>query len=215
MHSIVAGNCTVGSFSLDTTVSVGQNRGHQAEGTVTLGNNVGLDITIIVLAGPYETTVGLDTVCNHIINESVFVPQLLAFIFLLVCGLINLLENVLKSAIIFLQYGVLSTQIQWISSVQSIFETGMSKGCDTFVSVVHCHIDTTSILEFVNFVYYFSRSICRSKFNLYFAWLVSNQICGAILITKGVPSNNYGLSPAWHKSRDIFNDDWLSEDSSI
>jgi hypothetical protein len=107
----------MGSFSLYTTVRADQNGGHQTEGAVALGNNVGLDITIVVLASPYETTIGLDTVCNHIINESVFIPQFLAFIFSLVGRLIDLFKNVLESAIIFLQYGVLCAQIQRISSV--------------------------------------------------------------------------------------------------
>jgi hypothetical protein len=65
-----------------------------------------LDITIVVLASPDIATIALDAIGDHIINQSVLIPQLLAFKLLLVLLLIYGLENVLKAAIISLQDGV-------------------------------------------------------------------------------------------------------------
>jgi hypothetical protein len=67
-----------------------------------------LDISIVVLASPDIASITLDAVGDHIINQSVLIPQLLAFKLLLVLLLIYFLENVLKAPVISLQDGVLS-----------------------------------------------------------------------------------------------------------
>jgi len=54
--SVVTGNSTVSSLSFNTAAWGQQNGGHQTERTVTLGNDIGLDITIVVFTGPNKTT---------------------------------------------------------------------------------------------------------------------------------------------------------------
>jgi hypothetical protein len=54
---VVACNSSVGGFRLDgLAIRADKNRCHQAKRSITLSNNIRLDITIVVLAGPDEAT---------------------------------------------------------------------------------------------------------------------------------------------------------------
>jgi hypothetical protein len=57
--------------------------------TVSLSDNVRLDVTIIVLAGPNEATAGLECLGNHVVNETVLIPDVGSFVILLVSPVIN------------------------------------------------------------------------------------------------------------------------------
>jgi hypothetical protein len=52
----------------------------------TLSERIGLDVTIVVLASPDESSFVLESKGNHIINESVLIPDVLLFELLLVSG---------------------------------------------------------------------------------------------------------------------------------
>jgi hypothetical protein len=62
------------SLGLNTAIGRDQNASHQTERTVTLSDNIGLDISIIVLAGPNKATIALHGIGYHIIDQSVLVP---------------------------------------------------------------------------------------------------------------------------------------------
>lgn len=133
MFSEVTSNGTMGSFGFNSTIGGHEDGGHQTEGAVTLGNGIGLDITIVVLAGPNETTIGFHHVGNHIVDESVFVPESLGFEFFLVILLVDALEDILESTVVSLQNGVLSGQVEGVVSAQSVFETCVSEVNDGLI----------------------------------------------------------------------------------
>ena len=72
--SVMSGHCTMSCFSFNTAIRWNQNTSHQSKRSVSLSDNIWLDITIVVLASPYKCSVTLDAISNHIINKSVFVP---------------------------------------------------------------------------------------------------------------------------------------------
>jgi len=130
MESVVTSDSTMSSLSLNSSVWTLKDRGHESKRSESLGNDIRLDISIVVLASPYESSIGLNSVSNHIINESVLVPKSLLFELLLVVLFIDLLEDILKSSVILLEDGVLGGEIAWIVSVESIGHGGMSKVSD-------------------------------------------------------------------------------------
>jgi hypothetical protein len=58
--------------------------GHESQRAVTLSNDVRLNVSIVVLASPNETSRGLDRKGNHIINQTMFVSDFCRIILLLV-----------------------------------------------------------------------------------------------------------------------------------
>lgn len=105
--SEVTGDGTVSSFSFNDIVGTNQNGGHQTERTITLSEAIRLDITIVVLASPHETTFGFHHISDHIVNESVFVPDTVLGEFSLVLLFVDFLEDVLELTVVSLQDGVL------------------------------------------------------------------------------------------------------------
>lgn len=77
--SVVAGDGTVGGLSLHDVVLVEEDRGHETQGPETLRDDVRLHIPIVVLAGPNDSTVSLDNLGDHVVNESVLVVDALLF----------------------------------------------------------------------------------------------------------------------------------------
>jgi len=76
----------------------------------------------------------------------VLIPDTLSLEGFLVIGLINLLENILKSTIVPLEDSVLGAQVEGIVSLQSKLEGRVSKSSDRVISVVHTH-ENTSFFE--------------------------------------------------------------------
>ena len=107
MLSVVSGYSSMSCFSFDATISGYKNTCHKSETSIALCHNVGLDISIIILAGPQETSLTLYHVCHHIIDQSVLIPELSALKFRAVFTLINVLEDVLEATIILLQNCIL------------------------------------------------------------------------------------------------------------
>lgn len=92
----MSGDSSVSSLGLDSlAVRTDQDWGHETKRSVSLCNNVGLDITVVVLAWPDETSRGLQCLSDHVINEPMLVPDTgrVKVFFVL------LLKNVLKRKI--------------------------------------------------------------------------------------------------------------------
>lgn len=59
---------SVGGLSLHRLAVRGDKLGgHHAKRAVALGNNVGLDVTVVVLAGPDKAAVALDRLGYHVV----------------------------------------------------------------------------------------------------------------------------------------------------
>lgn len=173
-----------------------------------------MNITIIIFACPDIPSFGFDHICNHIIDKSVLIPDLLSFEIFLIFFLVYFLEDVLESTIILLQNCILSSQIQRILSLKCKLEAAVSKAVDTFISVIHSHTDTASSFVMIDFHFLF-RSIIAFEQNLKFAWLIHDEICGFVLISESMTSNDDWFFPAWNQSRNILDDNRLTENSTI
>jgi len=57
MHTVMSGHGAVSSLGLDRAIGALEDRGHETKGTISLSNDIGLDITVVVLASPDEATV--------------------------------------------------------------------------------------------------------------------------------------------------------------
>jgi len=81
----VSGDSAVSCLSLNgLTIGTNEDRCHQTEGTVTLSDDIRLDISVVVFAGPDETARALKTLSDHVVNKAVLVPdaQFLEFRFI-------------------------------------------------------------------------------------------------------------------------------------
>ena len=64
------------SFSLDgLAIRANKNGGHQTKRTIALSNYIGLDVTVVVFASPDEATRALQALSNHVVNQTMFVPD--------------------------------------------------------------------------------------------------------------------------------------------
>lgn len=98
---------TVRSFSFEgQTIWRNELRGHEAEGTKTLRYNVGLDVAIVIFQRHHETTIRFNHLRDHIIDETVFIPELVSLELWLIL-LVDLFKIVFGAAIIRFQDGVL------------------------------------------------------------------------------------------------------------
>ncbi|KAH3683101.1 hypothetical protein WICPIJ_005926 [Wickerhamomyces pijperi] len=101
----------------------------------TKSNNVGLDITVIVLQSHDEATLGLDHLGNHVIDQTMFVVDVQFVKLGLVFSFVDFLEDVLESTIVLLQDGVLGGEEQVQLLADGKLERRMGETSDGFFSV--------------------------------------------------------------------------------
>lgn len=143
------------------------------------------------------------------------IPELFGFELLLVLFLIEVFEDILEATIVFLEDCVFGAHVQRIIPIKCVSKARMGKRGDRCVSVVHAHHDA-SALEVENF--HFNGLLCRvfgleSHHKL--SRLSGDVVSCPVLVTESMASNDDRLSPAGHQSRDVLNDNRLSEDSAI
>lgn len=136
VFSVVSGDGSMGGFGFDDVSGSLQDTGHESQTSVTLGQSVGLDISVVVLASPDESSFGFDDVGHHIIDQTVFVPESFGLEVFLVFGVIEVLENVFESTIVFLHNGVFGGHIQREVSLEGIVEALIGEFSDGGISVV-------------------------------------------------------------------------------
>jgi len=71
--SPMSGDSSVSSLRFKATILVDENGSHETERAETLSDDIGLNISIVVLAGPDDTSFTFDGLSNHIINKSMFI----------------------------------------------------------------------------------------------------------------------------------------------
>lgn len=89
-----------------------------------------MDITIVVFAGPDVSSLTLDDLGDHIVDESVLIPEFLLLELGLVGVLVEGLEDILESTVIFLEDGIFSGHVEGIVAAKGVFEASMSEGFD-------------------------------------------------------------------------------------
>src|SRR5690606_5832819 len=101
--------------------------------------SIALYIAIVVLTSPYKVSVPFQCTCNHIIDESVLVSDARfsepGFEFIL----INFLEDVFESSVVFLEDGILRGKVERPFLAQRHVEAATCKSCDAVISIVHGH----------------------------------------------------------------------------
>ena len=80
--------------------------------------------------------------------------------------------------------------------------------------VKHAHVDAT-FFKVIDLLHNWLRTIVGREFNLDLSWLCHHVILAPVLVSEGVSSNDNWRSPAWNESRDIRDDDRLSEDGAV
>lgn len=141
------------------------------------------------------------------------VPDLLGLKVLLVLGIVELLEDVLEATIVLLKDGILGTHVEGQALVKSKLEGGMSKASNGLVSVVLRLGNATTVLELVD-LDLLRLATFRGVNHGQLAWSGGNDVLGAVLVAKGMATNNNGLFPTGDQTRDTRDDDGLTEDSA-
>lgn len=167
----------------------------------------------LTLQGHDVATLALDHLGHHVVNETVLVPDLLGLKVLLVLGVVQLLEDVLESAIVLLEDGVLGAHVQRHALVKSKLEGGVGETSDGLVGVVLGLGNAATVLELVDLD--LLRLAAFGGINHgQLSGARGNEILGTVLVTKGVTANDDGLLPARNQPGDTGNDNGLTEDST-
>ena len=96
-----------------------------------------MDITIVVLAGPDVSSLALDDLGDHIVDESVLIPEFLLLELDLVGALVEGLEDILEATVVFLKNGVFSGHVEGVVAAKGVFEASVGEGFDGAVMVEH------------------------------------------------------------------------------
>jgi len=164
------------------------------------------------LQGHDEATLALDHLSDHVVNQTVLVPDLLGLEVLGVLLLVDLLEDVLEATIVLLQDGVLGAHVQGKTLQESHLERGVGEATDGVISVVLALSDTTTLeVEDLDAL---GLTTLGGVDQLELAGAGDDAVRGTVLVTEGVTANDDGLVPARHQARDGGDDDGLTEDGT-
>jgi len=160
-----------------------------------LSDDVRLNVTIIVLARPDKATVALDTVSNHIVDETMLIPKFFGLEFGLVFLFVNFPEDILESAIVLFKNSVFGGQVERIIPLQRILEAGMCELSYRFIGVVHRE-HHASVLKLVYLKISSLSAVIRDERHDEPTGLLRNKISSTILVTKSMAANDDRLGPA-------------------
>ena len=103
----MSGDSSVGGLSFHDSIFVNAYGGHETKGSEALSNDVGLNISVIVLASPNDTATTLNDLGDKIVNKTVLVEKSGSIELFLELSVEYILEGVYEESIILLQDGVL------------------------------------------------------------------------------------------------------------
>ena len=209
----MSGHCSVSCFSLHDVVTVDADRGHQAKRAEALSHDIGLHITVVVLAGPDETTVTLDNLSDDIIDESVLVPEVLLLVLIIVLLAVDSLEGVDKESIVLLEDSVLGGKLQREVSVKGVAEASAGESLNRLVCVEHAHVDTS--LEVGDVLHDGLTSVLGGERDIDGTGLRDDVVLASVLVTESMSSNDDGLGPAWNAFWNVRDDNGLSEHGTV
>lgn len=140
------------------------------------------------------------------------IPYLLGLEILLIRALEDFLEDVLESAIVRLQDGVLGAHVQRQLLLECQFETRVREASNRLVGVVLRLRHASGAVEFVDgCALLFAVLGCEDHLELTTSRR-NHAVLGSILISKGVTADNDGVLPAGHEARDAGNDNGFAWD---
>ena len=141
------------------------------------------------------------------------VPDLQLLKLFFVGAFVDFFKNIFEAAIILLEDGVFGAQVQGIFASDSILERRMGEFVDGLVGVVHAEHDTGA-LKLVHFHLGGGRAVTGGEGHVESAGDFGAEVCGAILVTKGVSADDDGLSPSGNAARDVLDDDGFAENDT-
>merc|ERR1719361_894977 len=112
-----------------------------------MGQDIRLDISIIILTRPNKGTIALQDLSHHVVNETVLVPNTQVIKLSLVVLLEYFLKYVLEQTVVLFHDRVLCTQIYRPLLQESVLETRVCKPSDTFHCVIHPHAAASTLRE--------------------------------------------------------------------
>merc|ERR1719361_1633781 len=112
-----------------------------------MGQDIRLDISIIILTRPNKGTIALQDLSHHVVNETVLVPNTQIIKLSLVVLLEDFLKYVFEQTVVLFHDRVLCTQIYRPLLQQSVLETRVCKPSDTFHRVIHSHAAASALRE--------------------------------------------------------------------
>jgi hypothetical protein len=140
------------------------------------------------------SSAGLHHLGDHVVDESVLVPDLLGLKLLGIGGIIDLLEDVLETAIILLQDGVLGGHVQGKALGDGKLERSVCKSGDGLIGVVLGLGDTTTV-EVVNLNLLWLSSL-GSEDHGELTLALDHGILSTILVTESMAADDDGLLPS-------------------
>ena len=186
-----------------------QHRGHQAERAVALCDGVGLHVAVVILAGPDVAARPLHGRGDHVVDQTMFVDDLLLVELRLELLVEDLLEDVLEPAVIDLEDGVLGREIDRITLRQALIERGAGEIGDRVIEIVHCERNA-SAGRLVDFPLD-HLAVLADEFHRQHALAGELEVGGAVLVAEGVAADDDRLGPARHQPRHVLADDRLAE----
>ena len=216
MLAVVTGDGAVRGLALDNvTIRGDELRGHHTKRAEALGDNVRLNVTVVVFRGPHEATVALDGLSNHVINETVLVPDSELLELGLVLSIVELLEDVLELSIVRLENGILGAHVQRQLLADGDAEARVGEADDRLSRVVHGKRHTTvlGVLKHLVRLLLVARVIgLVSDGEL--ATVRHGEVHAAVLVTERVAANADGLGPAGDRARNALEDNGLAENGA-
>ena len=210
--AVVPGDRAVGRLGLDCLpIRCHQHARHQPQRAETLGDDVALDIAVVVLAGPDVAPLPLEGRGDHVVDEAVLVRQPLGHKVGLELGVEHLLENILEAAVVGLQDRVFRREIDRETPRQTVAETGPGEVADRVVKVVHRHGDAGR-RELVDLHLHRFRAVGRREGERELPGTGDLHVGGPVLIAEGMATDDDRLRPAGDEPRDVADDDRLPED---
>lgn len=131
---------------------------------------------------------------DHVVDESVLIPDLLCVKLLGIGGLIDLLEDVLESTIVLLKDGVLGGHVQGKALGEGKLEGSVCKAGDGLVGVVLGLGDTTTV-EVVDLNLLWLSSLWGEDHGE-FTLALDHGILSTVLVTESMAADDNGLLPS-------------------
>ena len=216
--AVVPGHRAVRRLGLDRlAVRRHQHRRHQAERAEALGHGVGLDVAVVVLAGPDVAALPLHRRRDHVVDQAVLVGQAGLLELVLELGVEDVLEDVLERAVVGLEDRVLGREVDRVLALQAVGERRAGEVLDRLVEVVHPHrprrrrpgMSTTS-----SSIGSPEDSSVGVQVMVTLAGAGDLEVGRPVLVAVGVTADDDRLGPARHQARDVADDDRLAEDDA-
>ena len=215
VFAVVARHRAVRRLALDqVTLGRDELRGHHAQRAEALRDNVRLHVAVVVLARPHEAALALDRLRDHVVDQAVLVPDVEPLKLFLVRGVVQLLEDVLKLAVVRLENRVLRREVQRHLLVDRDVEARVRKAGNRVDRVVHGHGHAAVLVVLVHLLLDLLSAVLGRKGDGQLAGARRDKVLAAVLVTKRVTANADRLLPAGHRTRDLLQDDRLTEDGA-